>query len=267
MNRPLVLDRISLHIPDLAFLELAAKAGFAAVTLWTGSDLPELRISAFHKGTPAFAEITAALRQNGLAVTGCEFLPFTDADPVKLDWTAIEAAAELGAQFITAVCYAPMDEPTAAHRLAQRADIAAGFGVDLTIEFMAPGLGSGICSVTEADRIITLTERPNIGITADMLHLTRCGVTPTELASVRPGRFRYIQLCDGPLYMPPGRQIEEAGARRLLPGAGAFQICEYLQVLPRDVPVGMECPNVDIAPEILASRAFAAGQACLSARG
>jgi len=33
------------------------------------------------------------------------------------------------------------------------------------------------------------------------------------------------------------------------------------------LPVGMECPDVDIAPEILAGRAFAAGQACLSALG
>jgi len=267
MNRPLVLDRISLHIPDLAFIELAAEAGFAAISLWTGSDLPELRISAFHKGTPAIAEISAALRQNGLTVAGCEFLPFTDADPVRLDWMAIEAAAELGAHFITAVCYAPMDEPTAARRLAQRADIAAGFGMDLTIEFMAPTLGSGICSVAAADRIVTLAQRPNIGITADMLHLTRCGVTPAEIASVQPERFRYIQLCDGPLHMPPERQVEEAGARRQLPGAGAFRIGEYLQVLPRDLPVGMECPDVDIALEILAGRAFAAGQACLSALG
>jgi len=264
MNRQIVLDRITLHVPDFEFIEIAADAGYTSVSLWTLMSNPEIGIEAVLKGTPFFREITSALRANGLAVAGCEFLPIADTAPTPEERLAIETCAELGASFITATFFDDIDEEVASRRLAERADIAAAFGIDLTIEFMAPAIARGVCSLAAASRIAAGTGRPNVGVTADMLHLTRCGVTPEELDRVPPGLIRYIQLCDGPPTMPEERQLHEAGFARQIPGEGSFRIIDYLSRLPHDIPVGLECPDVARPPAMLAAEALRVGRRYLA---
>jgi sugar phosphate isomerase/epimerase len=262
----LVLDRITLHVPDRQFIELAESAGYDAISLWTNVSGPEFSIDAMRVGTPAFKEIKSILRYSAVRVVGAEFIEIGDYAATEDDRVAIESAATIGAKFITATFIQPIEVERAAARIAERADIAAGFGLDISIEFMAEPIAKGMCTLAKASRVVGMSGRPNIGITADMLHLSRCGTTLDDVLAVPQAHFRYIQLCDGPAFMPAEQQTREAGYARQLPGDGEFTIQSFLAQLPTDIPVGLECPDACADPEALARKALARGRALLDER-
>jgi len=78
-------------------------------------------------------------------------------------------------------------------------------------------------------------------MTLDLLHIVRTGTPLSDLASLDPTRISAAQLCDGPL-APPEDLIEEASNARGVPGSGAFPITAFLDLLPPDIPLGLEVP-------------------------
>jgi sugar phosphate isomerase/epimerase len=245
---PLILDHItvaSLRCTDL--IECSARAGFDGVSLWVAGPDPNLKIEIIEFGTSHFAEVKATLKANDQFVNGVECFGITGAAPTDANRRQLETAAEIGASMATILFFTQLPQPRNVEFLVEWADMAAGFGLDLTIEYMSANLAGGMNSLAQTIETISLVDRPNLGLTIDMLHLTRTATTPDEVAAVRPELIKYIQLCDGPVTMPADRQIDEAGYNRLFPDEGEFTIDSYLSRLPKNVPVGVEVPRRNMA--------------------
>jgi sugar phosphate isomerase/epimerase len=153
------------------------------------------------------------------------------------------AALGVGTMIANAAC---ADGPLVARNLAAVADIAAGQGIRIALEFIPV---STIPDLASALAMIEAAGRPNIGLAIDALHLARSGGDPRDLATVPPERLLVVQLCDGPGAAPATieARYQEMRAGRLLPGEGAFDLAALLRAMPPDVEVEAEVPNADFA--------------------
>ena len=66
----------------------------------------------------------------------------------------------------------------------------------------------------------------------------------SDLEAVDQSLIRYVQVCDGPMPMPEEQVGVGAVCERAYPGEGQFPLIEMLDRLPRDVPIGIECPSL-----------------------
>ncbi len=242
----IMLDYIT--TPDLAPVEvvtLAAANGYDGISLWVNAPVDTLPIPCMRAGSPELREVRKALEDCGLIVSGVECFDLGSSTARDDNRRALDAAGELGALTATAVCFAPLSTQELTDRLGILAEDASANNLSMTIEFMAPAIAGELNSLSRALQIIALTARDNIGVTMDMLHLTRTGASIAEIAAVPPERIGYIQLCDGPAQMPVEDQLAEAGWGRLYPGEGNFRLHEMLAVLPGGKPVGIEIPRED----------------------
>jgi 2-keto-myo-inositol isomerase len=117
---------------------------------------------------------------------------------------------------------ASLDElDRAADRLRTAADLAAGFGVRLGIEFL-----KGSRLVSTLPTALTLAQRtahPNVGVVLDTFHLY-AGVSKLEdlaLLAKDPGRLSFVHLNDVPDAQP--RELW-TDADRVLPGDGSLPL-------------------------------------------
>jgi sugar phosphate isomerase/epimerase len=153
------------------------------------------------------------------------------------------AALGVGTMIGNAAC---LDQALVARNLAAVADLAAGHGMRIALEFIPvstiPDLASALAAIEAA-------ERPNIGLAIDALHLARSGGDARDLAVVPPERLLIVQLCDGPSAAPATTEARyhEMRAGRLLPGEGAFDLTALLRAMPPGVEVEAEVPNADFA--------------------
>jgi len=209
----------------------AAAATFDAVGLRLDLDPPtraELR------------SLRSALDSTGLALLDVEVVRIGTHDAATIAGV-IEAAAELGARHILVVSDLDDDRATTA-ALAELSEQACAAGVRVVVEFMR---FTGIRTVQQAFDVVEATADPSIGVLVDPLHLARSGGHPTQLATLDPSRFAYVQLCDAPIHAPSGgleALIEEARHSRLLPGSGELPLDELLQAVPL-VPISVEVHN------------------------
>jgi sugar phosphate isomerase/epimerase len=191
------------------------------------------------------ARMAATARAAGVKLSNACTYRFTpETDPA--DYTAVLAAcAALGIGVMIANAACP-DQALVARNLALVADIAAGHGIRVALEFIPvstiPDLPSALATIAAAGR-------PNIGLAIDALHLARSGGEPSDLASVAPERLLIVQLCDGPRTAPETTQTryQEMRAGRLLPGEGALALAALLRAMPPDAEVEAEIPNADFA--------------------
>ena len=79
-------------------------------------------------------------------------------------------------------------------------------------------------------------------MTLDALHFIRSGGTLEELAAADPAAFACFHISDASA-APPHDLAHEARFGRLLPGVGGLPLAEMLEILPRDLPVGIEVPR------------------------
>lgn len=257
----IILDAIT--VPDVSTLELirlASVNGYGGVSLWVHAPVDTLPIPIMRAGSKEIHEARSALDDAGLIANGVEVFDISGSasrDDVR---HALEAAAELGAKTATAVCFLPLEAGELAERLAAMAEDAAANDQWISIEFMAPALAGELNSLPRAVEIMELTGMPNVGITMDMLHLTRTGATLDQIEAVPAERIRYVQLCDGPATMAPADQLAEAGFGRQYPGEGDFAIREMLAALPDGKPVGLEIPRSGLDPEDIARDAMRAAR-------
>ena len=136
-------------------------------------------------------------------------------------------------------------------RIAELCDLAQGYGIRPTIEFMAY---RGVSSLADALRVAAMVAHSNFGICIDALHLQRSGGKPEDLACMDPTLLGSLQLCDAPLAAPDDLAFE-ARCDRLYPGEGALPLCELLRYVPIDVPISVEVPNVAPATRSTMERA------------
>jgi len=253
--------------PDL--VTIAARAGFDSVGLRVSPATDEERPWPMAPGSAMLADTVRRCADTGVTVL--------DAEAVRLgprlgpglgprlgsgrtDFTPfLDAAAELGARYVNAICEDP-DLGRLTEEFARLVADARGYGIRPVVEFMAYRSVHTLAAATAV-----AAKSGGGGILVDALHVQRCGVGLDALRALDPGLVGYVQLCDAPL-AAPADQVAEARSARLLPGDGALPIAGLLAALPDGVPVSVEAPRAGAAdqPAAFATRARRALESVLT---
>jgi sugar phosphate isomerase/epimerase len=216
------------------FVGVAAAAGFGAVGLRISPAARGERPWPMRPGSPMLAQTVHRCAQVGVEVLDVEAIRL---GPEPDDWEPVlEAAAELGARYVNAVCEDP-DLDRLSDHFGELVRAAKRYGVRPVVEFMAYRSVRSL-----ADAVAIAGRSDGGGILLDALHVWRCGVDLGDLAGLDAGLVAYLQLCDAPLAPPPDA-VAEARTGRLLPGAGELPLGDLLAAVPGPVPVAVEAPH------------------------
>ena len=229
--------------------------------------LPAMPDFALIGDTPERRRTRDAMRAGGLTLDLVYPFTLTGRTVVADFEPALETAAWLGGRLANVLCY-DRDPDRGVAQLAELAELAGGYGIELAIEFYPP---SQIRSLAEASAVIEAAGRSDIGVTLDLLHLMRAGEMPDALPVLAGAPVRIAQLCDGPPAIALDRIEWEAGIERMLPGTGSFDCGAFVGSLPGEIPVSIEVPlqsgiERGESPLERASKAVAAARQCLAAR-
>jgi sugar phosphate isomerase/epimerase len=239
-KNPLSLAHLSLidHAPE-QLIRTAAEAGFDLVDLRLAPATPTDRVYANDELKALCRTSPPILRDAGLAVWDVEIIRLNDQTRAENYLPLIETAANLGARRMKLVCDST-DHARIAAIIGRLCDLAAPFGLTLDLEYM---IFSGVKSLSAAIALATTAGRPNLQVLVDALHWVRAGDI-AELPTADPAWLGYVQLCDGPLKGPTGRDalIQEARTQRLAPGEGEFPLGDLLAAMPSGCVASMEVP-------------------------
>ena len=244
-------------------IDAAADAGFAGVSIWS-----EHCDFAVADGMTA-DEYYSYHGERGLQVPSSEVVKEwvgRDRQTIEeLNAPILEVSTRAGAAYVIAVSMDPEPVPVAegAASLAILCDLAADRGLAISLEFMPFG---GVLSLKQALRLVEVADRENLGLVIDTWHWFHQagGPDPTTLRSVPPERVHILQLNDSPAASRP--DLIAGSMRRLLPGEGAINTFEVLDVLGEigaSPVIATEVFSVDLAalePAENARRQFAAAQ-------
>ncbi len=231
----------------------AADAGWESVGLRL---MPLLETDARVVGdATAMTALELLLDETGLEVLEIGVFPVKP----EMDWDLIgqvlSFSGVIGARQI--VC--PVEDADTARRIAtfQRlSDMAGAEGLDALVEFNPY---SACPTLAEAVAIVETCGRDNAALVIDVLHLSRSGGSPADLARIDPSLIRLVHLCDAPPPPEASRSTAELRAEsrtaRLLPGEGALWLDQLLQVVPPQVPLSVEAPSAAHAHLPAAERA------------
>jgi len=189
------------------------------------------------------ANLVRKVRDSDLAVLDVEVVRLSHNLDVATLEPLLAFAGELGAKRLAVTgpteSYEPEDEPHLVTKLAELSDVAARHGVGVMLEFMA---FRSIRTLEDAHRIVSTTQRENLGICLDALHFFRSGGTVGDLAHVDPAILACVQLCDAPALAPEDLALE-ARYDRQLPGDGDLPLDDLVRALPADLPRSVEVPT------------------------
>ena len=252
------LTLLGVSPPDL--VTAAAAAGFTAVGLRISPVTDGERPWPVSPGSPMLAETVRRCGDTGMAVLDVEAVRLGPSTARKPEYgPVLEAAAELGARYVNAICDDP-DLSRLSDSFARLVAAATPYGIRAVVEFMA------YRSVATLGEAVAIAARSGGGgLLVDALHVQRCGAGLAELRAVDPGLISYVQLCDAAL-KAPADPLREARAARLLPGEGELPLIDLLAALPDGIPVAVEAPTEAPtgAPSEFAARARAALDSVLS---
>lgn len=261
----------SLTLAPLGFLELdppsllsvAGEAGFASVALRLAPAVPGGADHPLRIGTPELARTAARMRETGVGVLQVELIVLDRHTDVPSFAPLLEAGAALGATRL-AVNGDDPDLAVVASKLAEAADLAAGYDMAVDVEYMP---FRALATLEQALAVVSDAGRDNVAVLIDALHLARSGGTPADVAAANPARLAVLQLCDAPLASPPRSLLaEEAREGRLLPGQGGLPLRELVDVMPSHALLACEVPLAGDAarlPPVERARAIAAATAVL----
>lgn len=249
------------HLPLLERLAPARDAGFVGISLMPGD------VWSLEKQGMSAAEIRTRIEDHGLRVMEIDciacWLPShrnagDDVPMAKLlrsltPERVIATAARIGAPSVTAVemmgVHPSLDE--AAEAFAQVCDIAAEHGVKAHIEFLPFG---GIRDLAFAWQVVQAAGRANGGLTLDSWHFFRSGSSLDLLAAIPGARIHTVQINDAPA-QPQADLMHETMNARLLPGAGSFDLTNFIRTLDATgctAPVSVEIFSASLATQPMA---------------
>ncbi|MEW9856443.1 sugar phosphate isomerase/epimerase family protein [Novosphingobium sp. M1R2S20] len=242
MNPPhLSLDSLTLTDTEpMEMLKAAAGAGFDTVSLWVQA--PPLFPSALLSADKE-QECARVLEDTGLNVVTLEVFDLHSLEAIDSYRDALERGVRLGAKTALTINYSNPDAGAAADLLARFAEVAGEVGLGVNLE---PVAGGHTTTLSQAERLI-VASGADVGITFDPWHVIGGGGSIDDLSAIDLSRIRYVQLCDGPIPMPEEQVGMGAVCERTYPGEGQFPLLGMLNLLPKDVPYGVECPSVSRA--------------------
>jgi sugar phosphate isomerase/epimerase len=181
-----------------------------------------------------------ALRGRDVEITLGEGFAVVPARDVKEYAADLDAMCELG---VTRINSMTMDRDLARSldQFAALADMAHAAGVEMVLEFTPRGT---IPDLTAAVAALAHINKPNVRLLIDTMHFARSASQAADLAALDPNLIGYVQLSDAPRVAAIPKYIVEAMTERLPPGAGELPLFEILAAVPRDVPVGLEIPEL-----------------------
>lgn len=240
--------------PDV--VDAAAAAGFGAC----GLHLDPARTL-----PTALPVLRTRLDDCGVQLLDIEVVRLRSGRPADDHRALLDIAAELGAMWVLTVVDIP--EPAEQiDRLSRLDEIAAEFGVEISLEFMA------FTAVhTLADALNLAGTVPRCRVLVDALHLARTGGSAAEVA-LHASKLSYVQLCDAPTAAPgggsPSALAEEARHNRLLPGDGELDLAGLVASIPADMALSVEVQSDELSatltPRQRATAAYQAATALLA---
>ena len=265
------LTLLRLTPPEL--VAVAAEAGYDFVGIRVKAVTAGERRYAMEPGSPLSRETVARMRDTGLEVRDIEFLPLGP-DTGRDDWMpALEAGAALGARTFSVVGV-DEDRGRLTDTLAGLVADGAPYGIRPTLE---PISYQPVSRVTEAAGI---ARTAGSAVLLDSLHIQRGGSTMDEVRALESGLVPLVQLCDGPLVLPPvldlppgtaaegtARHVESRVQREVV-GEGEFPLAELLGAVAAGTPLSVEVPHARLqarlSPQEFAAHNFRAVQALLA---
>jgi sugar phosphate isomerase/epimerase len=246
-NIPLSLAHLSeLDVPPLQLVQLAAKAGFAAVGLRTSPASPGGIVYPLSTAAEQ-ADMRKCLADNGMTIAEVEMVPLTASLNAADYKPMMEIGAAIGATRLTD------DHAIIADTPAAMAEQAQPFGLAVDLEFMP---FRPVKSLSDALDVLKRANHPNTHILIDTLHVFRSKSDIALFKSIDRNKLGPVQLCDGPVKAPDDL-VAEARTRRLLPGAGELDLKTLLDTLPDGLAYGVEVPLASQRPDLDAGQRLA----------
>jgi sugar phosphate isomerase/epimerase len=260
--RPLALCHFTaVEVEPPAFVDLAARAGFAAVSLMLqfprsyGPGFPIAGDTPMRRETRKRLDATGVTLYDGAT---CRLEPGVEVE----DFAAmIETAAYLGAQRVDVNGNEP-DPSRLTDQFAALCALCAEHGLGVGLEFM---MSTQVKTLGDALALIERSGAGNAALTIDALHLARSGGTPDQVAALDPAQIGYVQLCDGPARAPAEGYATEAAAQRELPGTGELPVRALVDAAGPDVLLAVEAPSRRRREQGIPADVYA-GQAMASVR-
>ena len=238
MARTLSLHHLTaLDVGPVEFVSIAAELGCTTVALFTHGDAPGFPMVTDENE----ADVAARLRDAGVALHTVEYVALGP----KVDWASLEIgfvrSARLGAQRMTVHC-SDVEEDRALANFARICGLAASQGMRIGLEWTA--VNPAMSSLADASRFLGRAGQANADLAVDLLHLSRGGGSPADLASLPPGQVGYAQISDG----PRERDLADYAQTELLverapPGEGELPVAEFIAALPDGIVVDVEAPQ------------------------
>jgi sugar phosphate isomerase/epimerase len=244
MSSRIGIDFISVFgLPPVEFVHLAADLGCGHISLGL------MPVDRNPHGYPPYAlkdpalqrALKAALGERQVSLANTEGFFVLPGQDVSAHAEALDVMAELGTQRINTLGLDP-DLARAFDQFAALAEMAAARSVETTLEFV---VGVPVGDLPSALAAVRHVGRPDFKLTIDPMHLIRSGGTAADLAAVDPALIGYAQLCD--CARTARDQMHEAKYERLIPGDGELPLLDIVRALPREVPIGLEVPQLSLA--------------------
>jgi len=222
-----------------AFVDAAARAGFAAVSLMVafpvsrGPGFPMLGDTAMRRETKRRLDDTGLVL---IDASTCRLEPDSGVEDFR---QALETAAYLGARSVNVNGNDP-DGGRLCERFAALCDLAAQYGLGIGLEFM---MSTQVKTLGDALALIERSGAVNATVTVDALHLARSGGSPAEVAALDAAQLSYVQLCDGPARVPPEGYAWEGATERMLPGEGELPVRALIEAVPPGTLLAVEAPS------------------------
>ncbi len=236
-----------LGVSPLDQIDIATEAGYDFVGLRTTQVAAGEQVASLVGDEAMVERVQARLADTEVGVLDVELARLGPEDEPDDLRGLLEAAASVGARHVVGQLPDP-DRSRAIDHFGRLCDLAADFGLTVDLEFpswMENGDLGAAAAVVEA------VGRSNAGILVDSLHFYRSSSSLEELASLPAEWFRFVQLCDAPVAVPPtvDEVIHDARAARSLPGYGQLPLVELIETLPV-VPYSLEVPNDVLRREV-----------------
>ncbi len=243
MQMPSVHHMTALETDPVEFIALVAAAGGSAVSLFAHQP----------GGATAFplvtrdnlAQVRQSLGDNGVQLNNVDVLMLTPHSHTEDFLPALDIGAALGARGAVTLVYDD-DAARVIPALGALCDHAAQRGMGIAFEFT--GFTPAWNNLSGAVELLEQVGHSRLAIGLDLLHLIRSGSEIAEVAALSPVQVAHAQICDGTSLEVTADYGREAAAGRLLPGAGAFPLADFIAALPRGTRIELEVPGAQHLP-------------------
>jgi sugar phosphate isomerase/epimerase len=181
-----------------------------------------------------------ALRARDVEISLGEGLVVMPKQDVRGYAADLDAMCELGVKRINTMTM-ERDLTRSIDQFAALADMTRAVGVEMVLEFTPSGTIPDLAAAVTAVRHIN---KPNVRVLIDTMHFARSGSRAADLAELDADLIGYVQLSDAPRVATIPKYVVEAMTERLPPGVGELPLFQILSAIPRDVPVGLEIPEL-----------------------